>query len=416
MRLAMAESKRAITTAICIALSCLLIGCAPSDSFDAKLGRIVKPYTFIIARWEIEALSYEVDDFIFNHGDETADDSQIVLEYFSLNQQISALELQIETGKDSIEPDQLETLKEQLEELQQRKDDLRDGVENVMQQQINEILKELDIFNPLDSQLSLEVHFPPVNFELETPPRLLIISPRDRIARIKEIPLKQDLTLDERDEIEAAVDELGVSSIVVGLGGMATYPSFVQDNTSLQSAIDIAVEEWLHQYLFFRPLGFLYGLNQAGVFKNSDIAVINETIVGIASQEIGSLLYQKYYAPYVEETNQPPASPETDDFDFYEAMREIRIAVDDYLAQGEVEQAEAYMEQQRLFLASKGYYIHQLNQAYFAFYGTYAAGPISVDPLGDELRTLRQQSGSLSDFINKVSNMTSRNDVLNSLE
>ncbi len=410
--------KRAIIGVVCIVLACLLAGsCTSSNSFDAQLGRIVKPYSFSIAGWEIEALSYELEDFLFGGGDETADDSPVVLEYFSLNQQIGGLEWQIETGRDSIEPDELTALKQQLEELQKQKNALEDRVERIMQQQINETLKQLGIFNPLDSHLNLEIHFPPVNFELEAPPKLLIVSPRDRIERIKEIPLKQDITLEDREEIEAAVDELGVSSIVVGIGGMATYPSFVLDNASLQSTINIAIEEWLHQYLFFRPLGFLHGLNQAGILKNSEIVVMNETLAAIASREIGSILYQAYYSQYIEETSQPQAAQSTQpEFDFYKEMREIRIAVDEYLAQGEAEQAEAFMEQKRLFLASKGYYIRRLNQAYFAFYGTYAASPTSVDPIGDELRALREQSDSLSDFINTVAAMTSRSDLIDSIE
>jgi hypothetical protein len=69
------------------------------------------------------------------------------------------------------------------------------------------------------------------------------------------------------------------------------------------------------------------------------------------------------------------------------------------------------MEQKRTFLASKGYYIRRLNQAYFAFYGTYAAGPISVNPIGDELRAFRDLNTSLSEFINRVSSITSRNEL-----
>jgi len=88
-------------------------------------------------------------------------------------------------------------------------------------------------------------------------------------------------------------------------------------------------------------------------------------------------------------------------------MRNIRLAVDDMLSRGEVEQAEAYMEQQRQYILDNGYYIRKLNQAYFAFYGSYADSPGSVDPIGDQMQKLRSQSASLADFFRQASAMTS---------
>ncbi len=92
-------------------------------------------------------------------------------------------------------------------------------------------------------------------------------------------------------------------------------------------------------------------------------------------------------------------------------MREIRRAVDNYLARGEIEQAEEFMEQKRQFLAAKGYHIRKLNQAYFAFHGTYADSPTSISPIGVELKELRSQSTSLKDFLETVAAMISRQDL-----
>jgi hypothetical protein len=394
---------------------CLAASCAAPDSYEARLGKIIDPYRFSIARWEIGALSCELEDFLFGGEDVTAEDSPTVLEYFTLSQQIGDIEWQMEFG--GFQPDEVETLREEMERLQQQKNELEDSVEKIIEKQIGETLAQLDIYNPLDSQLDLDINFPPVNFELEQPPHLLIVSPRDSIERMEEIPLIQEMTLEERGEIEAAIDELDVSSIVVGLGGMATYPSFVVDTAGLQFTIEVAIEEWLHQYLAFQPLGFMYVLHLTGISPNADIATMNETLVGIVRVEIGDLLYQTYYQPYLEETVQAEASSASEEeFDFYAEMRQIRLAVDEYLAQGRVEEAEAFMEEKRLFLASKGYYIRKLNQAYFAFYGTYAAGGISVDPIGDELRALRQQAGSLAEYLNKVAAMDSLQDLQESLE
>lgn len=396
------------------------MGCAPSDSFDSKLDEIIKPYNFSIFGWEIEALSYELEDFLFGGGDEIADDSTIVLEYFSLSRQIRDLEWQIEINGDNNGQSELAALKEQLEGLRKQKDALEDSVERIMQKQIIGTLAQMGVYNPLDKHLNFEFNFPPVNFELEAPPHLLIISPRDRIMRAREITLIQEISPEKRQEIEDAIDKLGVSSIVVGLGGVATYPSFVIDTAGLQFTINVAIEEWLHQYLFFRPLGFTYTLHLTGVATNSEVAVMNETLVGIAREEIGAVLYQNYYSQYLGEVegNNGAETNQSDEpeFDFFKEMREIRLAVDDYLANGEIEKAEAFMEQKRLFLASKGYYIRRLNQAYFAFYGTYAAGHASVNPIGTELKALRELNTSLSEYLNQAASMTSRDDLKSSLE
>lgn len=421
MRLDIGMSKDILLVAVSIFIfSSIVMGCTPSTNFDSRLNEIIKPYRFSIASWEIKAISYEMENFVFGGGEETADDSPLVLEYFSLSQQISDLEWRIEIERNGNETDGIKMLNEKVKELSRQKDNLEDRVERIVQKQITETLKKMDIFNPLDSYLNLKTSFPPVNFELETPPYLLIVSPRERIERIEEVTLVQEISPQERREIENSIDDLGVSSIVIGLGGMATYPSFVVDNASLKFTINVAIEEWLHQYLFFKPLGFMYSLHIAGITPNSEIATMNETLAGIAREEIGDALYQNYYAQYmeqIEEINQQEVEqPDELEFDFFKEMREIRIAVDDYLAQGEVEQAEIYMEQKQLFLVSEGYSIRRLNQAYFAFYGTYAADPTSVNPIGTEMRTLRELSTSISSFLNTVAVMTSRDELRSSLE
>ena len=74
------------------------------------------------------------------------------------------------------------------------------------------------------------------------------------------------------------------------------------------------------------------------------------------------------------------------------------------------------MEQKRQYLASMGYYISKLNQAYFAYYGTYADRPTTISPIGLELKKLRSQSASLKDLLNKVAMMTSRQDLRDSIK
>ena len=250
--------------------------------------------------------------------------------------------------------------------------------------------------------LRLKVSFPPVYFRLEEPPQLLVISPRDRIESIREIILQPNLSPEEVESIESKVDKLGVSSLVVKLGGLgATYPTFVANDAGRQFTIDTATEEWLHQYLAFTPLGFSYLLDLTGISRNYEIATINETVASMTSKEIGAMVMERYY-PDDEDNKQ-----EADSLDFNLKMREIRQTVDQYLAQGEIEPAEEFMEQKRQELAAMGYPIRKLNQAYFAFYGTYADSPTSISPIGVELKKLREQSASLKDFLDTVAATTS---------
>jgi len=225
--------------------------------------------------------------------------------------------------------------------------------------------------------------------------------------------LQPSLSLEEIEAIEAKVDKLGVSSLIVKPRGFAgVYLSFVTNSTSLQSTIDIAVHEWIHQYLYFKPLGFLYLLHLTGMSQNYEIATMNETLANIVGKEIGSIVFKKYYPEYGNDVNQTAES----EFDFNQEMREIRKRVDKYLARGEIEQAEEFMEQKQQYLASMGHYIRKLNQAYFAFYGTYADRPTSISPIGLELKELRSQSASLKDFLNAVAVMTSHQDLRDSIK
>ena len=253
------------------------------------------------------------------------------------------------------------------------------------------------------------------NLKLEKPPYYLVISPRDKIETMREILLQPSLSLEEIEDIEAKVDELDVSSLVVRLGGLSTpYPTFVTNDANLRFTIDAATEEWLHQYLVFKPLGFRYLLDLTGVSRNYEIATMNETLAGMVSKEISSIVCGKYYPEYENDVNQKQTAES--EFDFNREMREIRKTVDKYLAQGEIEQAEEFMEQKRQYLTSMGHYIRKLNQAYFAFYGTYADSPTSISPIGLELKELRSQSASLKDFLNTVAVMTSHQDLRDSIK
>ncbi len=403
--------KGLIITAGVLLIALTGTGCAPPRSFDARLKSIVRPYIFSIPKWEARTIFGEAKQSLPEKR--ASDGVSRVAEYFSAVEKVRALKSEVEKARADGEQEELASLEEEIDEWRQEKAALEGTVEKIIGRQIRETLSRQGIYNPVDRYLKLKIGFPPLNFKLEKPPHLLVVSPREKIESMREVTLLQDMRLEEIEGIEAEVDKLGVSSLVVGLGGFGgTYPALVTDEASLRFVIDTAAEEWLHQYLTFTPLGFLYLLDLTGVARNYEIATMTETLASMVSKEIGSMVYEKCYLELEGSGNgalPPEAKP---DPEFNREMRAIRSKVDEYLARGEVKQAEEFMERKRQYLVSKGYDIRKLNQAYFAFYGTYADRPSSISPIGNELRELRNQSASLKDFLGTVAMMTDRQDLM----
>jgi hypothetical protein len=76
------------------------------------------------------------------------------------------------------------------------------------------------------------------------------------------------------------------------------------------------------------------------------------------------------------------------------------------------------METRRQFFWDHGYAIRKLNQAYFAFYGSYAdtpTGPAGADPVGAAVRELRARSASLAQFVDRMAGLTSFAELQNLL-
>ena len=58
----------------------------------------------------------------------------------------------------------------------------------------------------------------------------------------------------------------------------------------------------------------------------------------------------------------------------------------------------------------------EIKEDYPQEYGAYADKPTSIDPIGIELKELRQRSASLKDFLDTVAVMTSRQELKEALE
>ena len=178
-----------IAIASLLLVSWLGVSCASSQDFNSRLSLIVKPYRFSIAQWELNAIPHEVNQWIFNRHERNDDAAHIVTEYFSFIKRIKTLKSEIaaiDTGDGQGDSALLEA---ELNRLQQRQAALADMVERIIEGQVRETLAEQGIFNPIDKYIKLKITFPPVNFTLDTPPYLLVISPRQRIESMREILL-----------------------------------------------------------------------------------------------------------------------------------------------------------------------------------------------------------------------------------
>ena len=357
------------------------VSCAPAtqSGLDKAVNKAAKGYHFSIFNWEVGSIFGEIRQ-TWDDRNLSVNDTQKVIDYFNDMQQ------------NTLSPSQTAAMQKK--------------VETIIGLQISTVLRQNGIINPFDSIFG--VSFPPIAFELAEPPHLLVISPKNQIDRIRDVLLLQNLTPDQMNNIENEVEKSGYSALVVELGGLGvTYPTFVNTNESLQSVLNAATEEWVHQYLAFRPLGFRYVLDLLGISRSQDIITMNESLAGIVSSEIGQQVYDKYYASYFPTTNNPSSTTASvPAFDFNAAMRQIRQNVDADLAAGQIDRAEQYMNEQRDYLQTQGYYIRKLNQAYFAFYGTYADTPAYTDPIGTAVQDIRNQNSSLKDFLNTVDRVT----------
>jgi hypothetical protein len=260
---------------------------------------------------------------------------------------------------------------------------------------------------------------PPVMYHSTPLPWALIVSPRERIEQEANISLETTLTLEDHILLENEIAEtLDVSTLVVPIGGVGTYPTMVAQTTNLNWLATVIAHEWIHNYLTLRPLGIRYE-------QTPELRTMNETTAKLAGNEIGAALIAEFFPERVPPPPPPPEppdpqpTPEPERFDFRAEMYETRIQADALLAEGRVEDAENYMEQRRLIFWENGYRIRKLNQAYFAFYGAYADQPVSSageDPVGAAVRQLRAEAGSLIEFVDTISKFKSFEELQNLLQ
>jgi len=265
-------------------------------------------------------------------------------------------------------------------------------VERLIERHIDEAVSAAGLERSLPLFDSVEIVWPPVDFELTNPPQLLVISPRSEIRRDRDILLENDLGLDEIQRLEAKTTDAEEVSVVVAIGGLAAYPAMVHSDRTYDSTLNTAAHEWVHHYLAFYPLGEQWG-------KAGDAHTLNETTAELAGEEIARLIRERHPVEFPEgQDGRAPARP-APTLDFDKEMHALRLEVDRLLAEGKVTEAEALMERKRLELNAAGYNIRKINQAYFAFHGTYAESPQSSDPIGPKVRQVWERTQDVGLFL-----------------
>jgi len=378
----------------------------PGEIFDYQVESFVSPHQFSFTLWEMKALWRKLSTLTLGSS---SDEKRLVKDYFALLEEISrkkdTLSKLYASERTRYSGLAIWWVEKELKGLRQRQAALSPVVEKILAKQISEILKE-------EGLTTLGLIWPPLSIQFESPPHYLVIAPRDALFVRKGIYLKPKMTLGEQEALEEEIDELfNVSSLVVEVGGLSSYPAMILDYPSLEFALKASAHEWIHHYLAFRPLGWYYDYSP-------EMRTINETVASIAGDEIGLKTLRRFYPelapPPREEEEKGAKEPVISEFQLL--MRETRLKVEELLKAGDIEGAERYMEERRKLLVSKGYYIRKLNQAYFAFFGSYAAEPGHPDPIGEKLRLLRKKAGSLKEFIRLVEGISSPEGLDKALE
>lgn len=372
---------------------------------DFLVNRAVSGEQFRLAAWEVQAIGQKAGDLFARPGADLppAEQSALVTAYIDGVGQMDRLQREIERiyADPATTDSQAEAapLLAELTALRASQKDRRPAAEWILERQVAAVLAD-------EGLTTLGKVWPPVRFQFTESPNYLIVSPRDRILVERGVYLDPTLPVADMERIEAAVQaDLDRSALVDGTGGFSSYPTMVLAYANLEWVIDTVAHEWTHTYLMFRPLGWNYNDNRA-------MRTLNETVASIIGGEIAGRVMERYYPDRLDPADWPrPLSMRRNwlhhetaepDFQFGEFMRKTRLEVDRLLAAGQVEQAEAYMAAQREVLVGRGYTIRKLNQAYFAFHGSYAVGPSATDPIGAKLRALLQRTATLADFLQMV--------------
>jgi hypothetical protein len=401
----------------------------PAYTLWYRVANIVSDYQFDYLGWELGALGAKTSQALWGvHPFMTeADRSDFVRRYFADLQRARQLDARIDVlyaDPTILAPEETaRDLRAERDQLRTSLSERQSAAEAILEGQVATILVK-EGFGTAGQLL------PPIAMRFTRVPNLVVVSPRDKIEmqvsiNVDALPVERQIALEQAIE-----EQLDVSALIVPLGGIALYPAMILETDNLPYAIETFAHEWLHHYLFLFPLGLTYDFT-------GEARIINETSADVFGKVIWPKVVTRYYPEYIpmipaEPFPAPPTPFErvlrylSDwlnslnlhpvGFDFGAEMNETRVTVDELLASGRVEEAEAYMEERRHLFAENGYLIRRLNQAYFAFYGGYQGGAVpgigGEDPIGPAVREIYTRSDSILDFVLALRGITTREELV----
>ena len=398
------------TTIFCLFMLWIGLGLSGGSAIPATEAQqrgkamIVAGWGFDLLGWEVEAISEKLRALLNQpaHGLTYAESVSLVHDYLEQAQSIRKLENDINRAfaeNNHQATPETKRWQEQVTVLRAQQQAKRPAIEQIIEGQVaHELAKEgLTWANNV---------FPPVQFTFVEPPRKLVVSPRDKIETIYSQMLTAEMSIETIEQREAAYrQQYDVSAYITNIGGLGAFPTMVIDRAGLEWILSTVAHEWCHNYLTLFPLGLNY-------MTSADLTTINETVAEIVGNEIGERTLRTFYPDQVRppQVDQPPQAATAEEepvFEFGTEMRETRLRVDELLAAGQVEAAEAYMEARRQLFVENGYPLRVLNQAYFAFHGSYGTSAASTSPIGPKLEELRTLTPDLQTFLVVVRNITS---------
>lgn len=372
---------------------------------------------FDFVTWWIETVVEKRGDALSNTHRFISDPDrqEIVLQFVAQTGEIRQLEWELNRlyADASIEDPAAATaqLQAEIEGKRAALADLQSLAEPILQEQISEVLLDFGFGSAGEI-------FPPVSAHVTPLPAILIVSPRDRIDQLESVPLRSGLLPPERAALEGSIyGDLDLSAYVTDIGGLGIYPSMIIETTSLNFLAEVIAHEWAHHWFTLRPMGRNY-------LSSPEMRTINESAASIVGKEVGAEVIRRYYPEFAPPpTPTPPPNPSptpvptvgptpTPDptlFDFRREMGITRVRVDELLSAGQIDEAEAFMEERRQLFVARGYNLRVLNQAYFSFHGAYAdvgGGAAGRDPVGPLVADVRQAAGSLQNFMQSIAFVT----------
>ncbi len=423
IRLGLRRAWRSLRlAALLTVLGLVLVGAVvPASGLQSAVRARTRDREFDFGTWTLDAILAKFAGWglSLNRFLDPQTQSQVVLETLEQVRRVKELEAQVlliyadpaVTDPDAASAPRRESLAVEAARL----DGLRPLAEAILQAQLLEILQaaRLEVLGQV---------VPPSLFQSSTMPYSLVISPREVIAQALEVSLSPGLTTEAMDRLEEEIfTGLNHAALVVPVGGVGTYPTMVMETADIVWLTEVIAHEWTHNFLTLRPLGINY-------YTDDALRTINETTASLAGKELGRMILEKYYPEFVPQEVEPSPTgsvllrpePDPEAFDFRAEMRVTRVEVDRLLAEGAIEEAEAYMAARRAFFWENGHLIRKLNQAYFAFYGAYndvpGGGAAGEDPVGPAVVAFRAKFISLGDFLKAISWVTSYDALLELLD